>query len=281
MNAALDCSAYFHRIGYAGPREPTLAVLRDLCAGHVRQIPFEGLDPFLGRAVDIDPAAIQNKLVHSRRGGYCHEQNALFHDVLAAMGFSVTALGARVVYASNGQPTAITHRLTRVSLPEGVFIADVGFGGQTPTAPLRLEPDLEQVTSHGIYRILHRDAAYELQMKFSDRWEGLYRFTLQPQTRVDFEVANWFTSTHPRSRFTQNLIACRVVGTRRINLFNLNFAIREADGRAEQRTLTTARELADVLENAAGIALPAPIDTIWEKVANSSRPAAIPREPPA
>src|SRR3954453_4848253 len=98
MMTTIDLAAYFARIGYCGPAEPTLAVLHDLHARHPAAIAFEGLAPFLGRPVSIQPAAIQAKLGHGRRGGYCHEQNALFYDVLAAIGFSVTVLGARVVW---------------------------------------------------------------------------------------------------------------------------------------------------------------------------------------
>jgi N-hydroxyarylamine O-acetyltransferase len=85
MMTGIDLSAYFARIGYPSPAAPTLAVLRDLHARHPAAIAFEGLDPFLGRPVPIDPAAVQAKLVHGRRGVYCHEQNALFHDVLAIL----------------------------------------------------------------------------------------------------------------------------------------------------------------------------------------------------
>ena len=95
MTTAVDLAAYFARVGHTGPAEPTLAVLRALHARHPAAIAFEGLDPFLGRPVSIEPAAVQAKLVGTRRGGYCHEQNALFHDVLAATGFGVTALGGR------------------------------------------------------------------------------------------------------------------------------------------------------------------------------------------
>ena len=91
------------------------------------------------------------------------------------------------------------------------------------------------------YRIGREGDVFELQLKFSDRWEALYRFTLEPQTRIDFEVANWFTSTHPRSLFTQNLIVCRVVGTKRVNLFNIDLSVREADERVERRILANAR----------------------------------------
>jgi N-hydroxyarylamine O-acetyltransferase len=121
-------------------------VLRDLHVLHPSRIAFEGLDPFLGRPVEIDQGTIQAKLVQGRRGGYCREHNALFHDVLVALGFSVTASGGRVVWMTSEHNTIKGHRLTLINLAEASFIAGVGFGGQTPTALLRLEPGLEQKT---------------------------------------------------------------------------------------------------------------------------------------
>ncbi len=261
-----DLPAYFGRIGYSGPSEPTLVALHELVSRHLAVIPFESLDPFLGRPVDIDPAAIEAKLVHARRGGYCHEHNGLFHDVLAGLGFSVTALGGRVVWMSQGRPAPLTHRLTLVELAEGFFIADVGFGGQSPTAPLRLAPGLEQATPHGVYRVVRDGEGFELQMRLSDRWEAMYRFTLAAQTQVDFEVANWFTSTHPRSHFTQNLVVCRVVDEMRVNLFNGNLSIRRSDGHVEERVLAGAPDLGRLLEETMGLALPAPAEVIWAKL---------------
>jgi N-hydroxyarylamine O-acetyltransferase len=264
---SVDLPAYFARIGYSGPSEPTLAVLRELVSRHLAVIPFECLDPFLGRPVDIDPAAIEAKLVGARRGGYCHEHNGLFHDVLAELGFSVGALGGRVVWmAPSGRAAPLTHRLTLVELAEGVFIADVGFGGQSPTAPLRLEPGLEQPIPHGVYRVVRDGEGFELRMRLSDRWAAMYRFTLAVQTQADFEVANWFTSTHPRSHFTQNLVVCRVVDGRRVNLFNTGLSIRGADDRVEQRTLADAEDLGRLLEQTMGLALPATAETIWAKL---------------
>ena len=267
MGTDLDLPAYFARLGYTGPADPTLPVLRELCARHVSQIAFECLDPFLGLPVDLDPATVHAKLVRARRGGYCHEHNALFHDVLAAMGFSVVALGGRVVWAFNGQPAPLTHRLTLIRLPEGRFIADVGFGGQSPTAPLRLEHGLEQATPHGTYRIAHNGEAFGLQLRLEDRWQTMYEFTLVPQAHVDFEVANWFTSTHPRSLFTQNLIVCRVIGDTRVNLFNANLSVRHPDGHVEPGVVADATELGKLLEDVMGLELPAPADIIWTKAA--------------
>ncbi len=270
-------AAYFARIGYVGRHAPTLAVLAELHRLHPAQIAFEALDPFLGRPVDIDPAAIAAKLVHGHRGGYCHEHNSLFHDVLAALGFSVLPLGARVLWMTSGLTGPLTHRLALVDLAEGRFIADVGFGGQGPTAPLRLEPGLEQVTSHGTYRVMRNGGGFETQMRLHEQWAPMYSFSLEPQTPADFEMANWFTSTHPRSRFTQNLVVARVVGEARCNLLNASLTTRHDDGRTEQRTLAIAQELERVLEGTMGLKLPVPPGAIWARLPSERVPPTAPK----
>jgi N-hydroxyarylamine O-acetyltransferase len=266
MKPTIDLGGYFARIGYTGPTEPSLSLLRELCSRHLAAIPFECLDPFLGHAVDLDPAAIQAKLVRSRRGGYCHEHNALFHDVLATLGFSVTALGGRVVGTYRDRPAPLTHRLTLVRLADHRFVADVGAGGRTPPAPLCLEPGLEQVTSHGVYRFGRAGDAYELQLRVFDRWDAIYRFDLAPQADIDFEVANWYTSTNPRALFTQNLIVCRLVEDRRLNLLNKTLSIREPDGQVRQQPLLDARALGMLLSERMGIAAPVSAETLWAKL---------------
>ena len=87
---------YLTRVGFDRAVKPDLATLAALHAAHVNAIPFEGLDPLLGRPVRLDLASVQAKLVQSRRGGYCFEQNALFKAVLETIGFQVAELGARV-----------------------------------------------------------------------------------------------------------------------------------------------------------------------------------------
>jgi N-hydroxyarylamine O-acetyltransferase len=273
MDDAIDLDAYCARIGYDGPRAPTLAVLRALTAMHPNQIPFETLDPLLGLPVALDRTSLQAKLVRGGRGGYCQELNLLFHDVLAAMGFSVVALGARVVWMMPGRDAPLTHRLTLVTLDGEKFIADVGFGGQGPTAPLRLEPNLEQSTPHGSYRLVRDGDIYETQFRLRDEWAPMYRFTLAPLTPVDFEMANWFTSTHPRALFVRNLLVARVVGETRVNLRNNELAIRRLDGSVEHRRLTDAQDLRRVLEDTMGLRLPMPAELIWSKLPPQPSPA--------
>ena len=102
----VDLDAYCARIGYSGPREPTLETLRALQALHAAAIPFEAIDVQLDRGIDLAPAAIDAKLIGGRRGGYCFEQNNLFMRVLAAVGFSVEGLMGRVRWIAPGRRAA-------------------------------------------------------------------------------------------------------------------------------------------------------------------------------
>ena len=75
-------------------------------AAHNGSIPFENLDPLMGIPVaDLGPAALTDKLVRRRRGGYCYEQNGLMGYVLAELGFGVERLAGRVVWM-NPNPDA-------------------------------------------------------------------------------------------------------------------------------------------------------------------------------
>ena len=249
MDGDIDLDAYFARIGYRGPRRPTLGALSALCRLHVEAIPFESLDPLLGRPVLIDAASLERKLVKSNRGGYCFEQNGILFRVLRSLGFTVTPLSARVgwMLPLDAPRPPLSHMLLRVDLPEGPFLADVGFGGQSPTAPLRMVQDLVQPTSHGDYRFVADDDALALQLRLPDRWAAMYRFNLEPRLPADYEVSNWFTSTHPASRFTVNLIAARVDGARRLNLFNSALTAYGPDGLVETRLLSGPGEIHEVL----------------------------------
>ena len=64
----MDLDRYCSRIGYAGPREASLEVLRALHARHAEAIAFENLNPLLGLPVPLDPESLARKMVEGRRG---------------------------------------------------------------------------------------------------------------------------------------------------------------------------------------------------------------------
>ncbi len=164
----LDVDSYLQRIRYAGVRSPTLETLRALHALHPLAIPFENLDTLARVPVKLDLRSLEQKLVHSRRGGYCFEQNLLFKHALGALGFDATSLAARVVWERPaGEVRARTHMVLLVALEERRYVCDVGFGGLTPTAPLELAPGAEQQTPHETFRILRElnEFAVEAQVR--------------------------------------------------------------------------------------------------------------------
>jgi len=257
-DTSFDLSAYFVRVGYNGPRTPTLATLRAIQLLHPQAIPFENLDPLLGRSPRLDIESLQQKLVRARRGGYCFEQNTLFREVLRALGFRVTGFAGRVLWGRpEGSPPPRSHMILRVALDEGIYIADVGFG-LSPTGPLRLEPDIEQETPHETFRLLKEGEQFTLQARLAGRWLSFYRFDTQPQEDVDYEVANHYVSTLPTSHFLNTLIAARATPDRRYGLRGNQLSIRPLDGEPEQRALGSAAEIRATLDELFGIDVPEP-----------------------
>jgi N-hydroxyarylamine O-acetyltransferase len=256
VDDSFDLDAYLCRIGYEGPREPTLPALRAIVAGHSAAIPFENIDVLLKRGVRLDMAALQSKLVRRRRGGYCFEHNTLLEAALRALGFSLVTLVARVVRGlPESAATARAHKLLQVDLPEGSYIADVGYGNLTPTAPLALRLGEEQPTPNECYRLIPRGSEFLLQARLGDVWDSLYRFGREPAPPIDYEVANWFTSTFPGSLFYANLLVARSSPGHRATLFNRRLAIRERDGSVARRVLIAIDDYREVLAEHFGLSL--------------------------
>jgi N-hydroxyarylamine O-acetyltransferase len=258
-----DLDAYFARIGYSGPRDASLATLRALHARHPAAIPFEAIDCLLDRGVDISPAAVDAKLIRGGRGGYCFEHNSLFTRVLTALGFPVVGLAARVRW--NAAPDAPaqprTHHVLRVSAEGRDWLVDVGFGGCVLTAPLRLEAHVEQPTDHDVYRLVPRGDELTLEVLREPGWVPAYDISLTPCVPRDYEMANWFTSTHPTSHFRANLLAGRTTPEARYGLLFNRFTTRPIGG-APMREILDADGIARVLAEVFGL----PVEPAWRPV---------------
>lgn len=237
--APIDLDAYCRRIGYAGPREATIATLGALQEHHIAAIAFEALDVLTGRGVDLAPATLDAKLLHRRRGGYCFEQNSLFQRVLAAIGFDVRGHLARVRWnAQPGTPPpSLTHLTLRVEIDGVPWHADVGFGASVPTAPLRLDLLDEQPTRHDVYRTLPFGSGTLIQAKAAGVWRSLYDVSGDPALEGHYEPANWFTSTHPSSLFKHHLIVARTSLDARYALLDDRLTIRPSTGAVERHQL--------------------------------------------
>lgn len=247
---AVDLRAYCARIGYSGPLTPTLETLAALQELHPASIPFEAIDVLLDRGVDLTPAAVDAKLLGARRGGYCYEHNGLFKRVLEAIGFEVEGLIARVNWMAppDAPLRPPSHMTLRVTIDGEPWMADVGFGSCIPTAPLRLDSTEPQQTGHEAFRFVPVAGELQLEALIEDEWRPSYRITGAPQMDVDYELANWYTATHPSSHFRHRLIVTRTTPEARHVLAGRRLTVRAADGTAERRMLTAdeiERELAE------------------------------------
>ncbi len=202
--AKLDVRAYLERIEYQGALKPDYATLEALHLAHATHIPFENLDILLGRPILLDLGSLQSKLVDGQRGGYCYEHNTLFAAVLREVGFSVTPLAARVRHRQT-RLLPRTHMCLQVLVDGTDWIADVGFGGEGLLLPVPMTGQPAQ-QYRWAYRVVEESTGLRvLQSACGDSWIDLYAFSLEPQEHVDFEVANYYVSTHPSSTFVRTL----------------------------------------------------------------------------
>ncbi len=256
----VDLDAYFARIGYAGPRDASLATLAALHARHPAAIPFEAIDCVLDRGVDISPAAVDAKLIAGQRGGYCFEHNSLFARVLTVLGFEVEGLAARVRWnmppGAPDQPR--THQVLKVRAEGQDWLVDVGFGGCVLTAPLRLVADTVQTTDHDAYRLRPIDGGFALEVRREAGWVPAYDISLVPCVPRDYEMANWFTSTHPSSHFRHNLLAALTTPEARYGLLFNRFTTRPRGGSPTYEILD-ADGIERVLREVFGL----PVEAAW------------------
>ena len=197
-----DLPAYLERIGLSGAPS-----LHEMHRAHVTRILFENLDPLVGIPESLAPDALADKLVDARRGGYCFEHNLLFKEALEASGARVEPMLVRV---RNGLPAALvgplTHLLLRVEWDGATWHADVGFGQGTVIEPIPFGPGGAYEQLGWRYRVVQEERLLVMQTESEDGWRDLYAFTPEPVPPIDIEVNNWFTCTHPESRFVTRLL---------------------------------------------------------------------------
>ncbi|OYW88560.1 MAG: hypothetical protein B7Z20_02240 [Sphingobium sp. 32-64-5] len=251
--ASFDLPAYLHRIGLDAAPPVTVAGLAHLVRAHRMAIPFENLDILLGRGVSLAPQAIFDKLVSGRRGGYCFEQNALFHRALLAMGFAGRPLMGRVwLGVEPGTVPPRTHQLELVTLDGRPWIADAGFGGSlTPPLPLAegegpAGPDgvrfrLRVDRDHGwTLERLGVPSFMEVDPAEAARWQAQYSFSMDTAFPVDLEMGNHWTATRPATRFTSGIMVHRITGDGYASLVGNRLKRRDAQGESTALLATPA-----------------------------------------
>jgi len=231
------------------PDAPTLETLRVVIAHHAAAIPFESIDPFLGRPVPIDLPALTDKLVRRRRGGYCFELNSVLGWMLEELGFVVARHQGNVGLRERlDPPPPVNHLALTVALEEGTFLADAGLGeGQIDATPL-------VAGTHGgplTMTVEPEDGGWFLGHHPWGAFEGVR--VAAPVVALDaFQPHHRRLATHPESKFVNTLIVQRPYRDRIETLRSRTLTVAGPDV-DERRVLADAEDLAVTLRDRFGI----------------------------
>ena len=250
----VDLDAYFERIGWNGDTRADFGTMSGLLAAHMRHIPFENLDVLLHRPIRLDPEGVQRKLVGARRGGYCFEHGTLFAAVLEKLGYAVGCHTARVVLVSPREQAPRTHMFLVVSLPEGSFVLDPGFGGQAPAFPVPLIEGDETTTVATHW--MQRDGRWwTLRMRAGDGIVDCWTTTLDADNETDFVLGNHYTSTYPDSAFVNRMLLHARTAEGSVSIMNRDVTFRSGD-ESRKTQLSGRQELRALLAEHFGFDLP-------------------------
>lgn len=263
-----QADAYLRRLGAEYPAWPTVDALRDLHLRHLRTVPFENLSVHLGEEIVLEEKRLLDKVVGARRGGFCYELNGLFGALLAALGYGVTLLAARV-YKDDGAGLGIPydHLALRVrTVDGGDWLADVGFGAHSH-GPLAFAERGEQEDPGGTFHVVEagpdaagvrggHDTARAADLDVLRDGKPVYRVELRPRVLGDFVSGAWWHSTSPRSHFLRAPVCSRVTEDGgRITLSGHRLTSTGADGTRKERELATDEEVLAAYRDHFGLGL--------------------------
>jgi N-hydroxyarylamine O-acetyltransferase len=240
------------RIRYGGSREPNLRNLRSIQHAFLESVPFENLDIHIGREISLEPAAVHEKIVLRRRGGFCYECNGLFADLLAALGYEVSRHSARMMLGGRVGPE-FDHMVLLVALDRD-YLVDVG-NGQSVRDPLPLVGG-ELSEAEGVeYRVKSHGEEYGLYYRQADsEWLPRFSFSAIPREQSEFAPMCEFHQTSPESIFTKQRLATIATPEGRLTLVGNRFTEVRGEARSE-RELGSESEALDLLRSRFGIDL--------------------------
>ena len=186
-------------------QKPSLEFLNELIKAHQSAISFNNLAVFFnpGKILNLNLDELFEKVVVRGEGGYCFENNKIMYYVLLSLGFEVEPKAGRVIYDKVGDIPR-THRTNVVTVGGLRYLVDVGFGKDVPPTAI----PIGQNKTEGHHVIL-RDNRYLLQFMKKEVVINLYAFDDCRYEESDFTVANYYTNTHPDSKFVKELIVTR------------------------------------------------------------------------
>jgi N-hydroxyarylamine O-acetyltransferase len=254
MAQSFDLDAYFARISYTGPRAPTFDTVAGILRAHIASIPFESFDCLLGRPIRLDPENLQPKIVANRRGGYCFEHASLMRAALEAIGFSPVRHCSRVLLFERRHESVRQHMFLTVNINGVAYVIDPGFGPFACSYPIPIDGTPVSAAAP-FHRLAREGNDWVLYVTKDGQQVAGWVSTMEEEYPVDFEMMNYYISTHPSSFFTHNILASAVTGEGRVNIMNQGVHIIR-NGVAEPDHLPDRKALRSLVAQHFGFDLP-------------------------
>ena len=226
--ASIDDKSYLEKLSLF-KEQPSLHYLRRLHHQHLLAIPFENLDVHFRRSIMIDINKIFEKIIPTKRGGFCYELNFLFYHLLVHLGYDCYLISARVLsQETDCYGAEYGHMAILVTIEDDVYLCDVGFGDGF-VFPKKLEEIILQMDLNRYFRFSEdSDGAYSLE-KTSDtlHFETLYKFERKLREPIEFIDMCDFHQKSPNSSFTGKKIITQLTEEGRITLSDSKIKIVE------------------------------------------------------
>ena len=249
----MDITKYLTRIDIDTAGKPSFELLSILQQKHLLNIPFEDLDIPNRNRIVLDLEKIYNKIIPTKRGGFCYELNGLFHWLLKSIGFNVDMLSAKVFNSTTKELGPEFDHMTLLAHLDKDYLVDVGFGDSF-RKPLEM-PEEESSDISGSYRLKRRNNnEYELQKLENSLWQLQYVFTRTKRNLRDFKKMCDFQQDSPDSHFRTRNLCTIATPAGRITLSEKSLTITE-NGEKLKSEIASEKEFFELLEKYFGITL--------------------------
>ena len=249
---SMDAGSYLARIRYTGPTRPGADTLRALHRAHLLAVPFENLSIHAGVPIVLEEAALFDKIVRRRLGGFCYELNGLFAWLLRELGFEVQLLSAGVMGAGSRFGPPFDHMALAVTLDER-WLADVGFGDSF-VDPVRIDSPAAQVQDNGTYHLVDDESGPVLfRARGDEEPRPQYRVFPGTWSLADYIEMCRFHQTSPLSPFTQKRVCSVLTSSGRITLSGMQLIETDTNGKRRERVLEDEAAVDRALEQRFGI----------------------------
>lgn len=231
--------------------------INQLVLNHLESFSFNNIEVYenKGRKIlSLDVESLFQKIVVEKRGGYCFEQNKLMYQILKDLGFDVSSKLGRVVY-NRDEDVPRTHRMTIVKIAKENYLVDVGFGAYAPNCIVPLDGEKVDVLGEDYY--IEKDCKDNYKLMANRKEIGpfnYYVFDLHNYQESDFNLGNYYTNTHPESKFVQQLIISKK-NKERIIFIAEGKLVTLREGSREEVVISSSEDLKNILQEHFGLSL--------------------------